>query len=70
MVRDWATKILEIQATYYRHAMALSAIGLTNWLNVLPKVAVLVKRAMPLDRMLKGMISTVYATGRGVNAMS
>lgn len=57
-------------ATHYRHEMALSAIGLTNWLNALPIVAVLVKSAIPLDRIVNGRISTVYAIGRGVNAMS
>ena len=31
-------------------------------------VAIAVNRATPLLRRLKGMISTVYATGRGVNA--
>lgn len=41
-------------ATHYRHEMALSAIGLTNWLNALPIVAVLVKSAIPLDRIVKG----------------
>lgn len=56
--------------TYYFHWIAASATGLTNWLNALPKVANEVKRAIPLVRMLKGRISTVYVMGRGVKAMS
>lgn len=59
-----------VSYTYYFQPIAPSAIGLTNWLKELPNVAKLVNRAMPLDRMANGMISTVYATGRGVNAMS
>lgn len=56
--------------THYFHARAASATGLTNWLNELPRVATEVKSARPFVRMLNGRISTVYAMGRGVKAIS
>jgi hypothetical protein len=39
--------------------------GLTNWLKKLAPLMDPIRRAMPLARMLKGRISTGYATARG-----